>query len=202
MKIQRLRQRLRASVETAILDAAEAVAGADGLPGASLHAIALRAGVAVGTIYNYFEDRQQLLDEVFTRRRGELSDIIEGAARSHDAAPFEQQLDAFLSAVFGYFEEHRLFLRIALEAAETKYPILKGEDAKSRPAMQQLEAHAERIVGLGIQEGRVRAEAPQLYATVLASIVRGVLIARLHADGTLVDAPEIVAGLFLKGAAP
>jgi AcrR family transcriptional regulator len=193
---------MRASVETAILDAAEDVGATQGIAAASLQAIALRAGVAVGTLYNYFEDRQELVDGMFARRRAELFDAIEGAARAHDGAPFVQQLDAFLRTVFEFFDQRRAFLRLALEAAEARPPLVRGKDGKRRPAMQQLEAHAERIVQVGIGEGRVRAGAPRLYAAVLASVMRGVLVDRSQSDGELKDAAEVVAELFLKGASP
>src|SRR5262245_22516924 len=111
-----LRARLRESTWTAILDAAEVVAAADGLPAASLQAIAQEAGTAVGTIYNYFDDRNQLIDELFARRKEELTKVVELAAKRHAGASFEEQLDAFVRAVLRYFDGRREFLRIALES--------------------------------------------------------------------------------------
>src|SRR5690242_11278649 len=58
--VQSLRTRLKVVVSTAILDAAEQVFAEQGLE-ASMETIASRAGVAVGTLYNHFADRQALL---------------------------------------------------------------------------------------------------------------------------------------------
>ncbi|HSO33492.1 MAG TPA: helix-turn-helix domain-containing protein, partial [Labilithrix sp.] len=67
-----LRARFKATVTEAILDAAEELAADVGVPGTNLQAVAKKAGVAVGTIYNHFEDRNELFAELFKRRREEL----------------------------------------------------------------------------------------------------------------------------------
>lgn len=51
-----------------ILDAAHRVVSTHGLAAASTRAIAAEAGVAAGTIYNYFEDRLELLARSMLRR--------------------------------------------------------------------------------------------------------------------------------------
>ena len=68
----KLREKLRATVHESLLEATERAIVEDGVEGASLASIARRAGVAVGTIYNYFNARQELFYELFTQRKGEL----------------------------------------------------------------------------------------------------------------------------------
>jgi AcrR family transcriptional regulator len=63
----------RDAVRDHILDATHRVIVRDGLALASTRAIAEEAGVAIGTLYNYFEDRQQLVAESILRRAGVLS---------------------------------------------------------------------------------------------------------------------------------
>jgi AcrR family transcriptional regulator len=197
-KNQSLRERLRESTYNAILEAAESVAAADGLPGASLQAIAQRAGVAVGTIYNYFHDRKELFDELFSRRREELFHAIEAAAKSHARSGFERELSAFVSAVFTHFDARRVFLKIALEA-EPK--LVKGSDGTRRPAMHQLQVHAERVMRVGLKERQIREGNPRLYATLLVAIVRGVLVNYADDDAPLAAATESVVDVFLHGVA-
>jgi TetR/AcrR family transcriptional regulator len=201
MKPQSLRERLRESTYAAILDAAEAAAADEGLAAASLQSIAQRAGTAVGTIYNYFPDRQQLFDELFTRRREELFHAIEGAAKRDARAAFEAQLRGFVQAVFTHFDSRRTFLRLALEAEQMRPAVIKGNDGKRRPAMHQLQAHAQRIMGIGVREKRLLEEKVALAATVLVSIVRGVLVARVDDEGSLAAETDLVVSMFLHGAA-
>jgi AcrR family transcriptional regulator len=200
MRTQTLRERLRESTSAAILDAAEEVAAKEGLAGASLQAIAHAAGIAVGTIYNYFDDRQKLIDALFTRRKEELYEAIDDAAKKHAKGSFEVQLDAFVRAAFTHFDARRRFLRIAL-SADHKPLLVKGEDGRKRPAMQQLWDRAERIVRVGMREKRLREEGADLFATVLSSILRGVLVSRIEDETPLTAQTERVVSLFLHGAA-
>jgi AcrR family transcriptional regulator len=196
MSIQPLRVKLREATGLAILDAAEQVAAEEGLPSASLQAIAERAGVAVGTIYNYFPDRQELFAALFKRRREELSAAIDETAKKHAKEPFAAQLEAFLNAVFNHFDQRREYLRLAQDSQ----PVVREDDGQKRPAMQQLQERAERIMRVGVREKRLRDVEVELLATVLVSIVRGVLIMRAHRDAPFATETARVVALFLDGA--
>jgi AcrR family transcriptional regulator len=199
MKTQPLRVTLREATGNAIVDAAEQVAARDGLSGANLQAIAEQAGVAVGTIYNYFEDKPRLFDALFVRRREELFAAIDAATKQHGRGPFVEQLNAFVCAVFVYFDARRHFLRIALEAE--RLHVVKGQDDKKGPAMQQLQERAERIMRIGVREKLLRDDGADLLATILVSIVRGVLVTRAEGDQAFGPEGERVASIFLHGAA-
>lgn len=200
MKVQPLRQKLREATADAIVVAAEKVIGQDG-PAASLQTIAEQAGVAVGTIYNYFTDREGLLAEVFARRRGELYEAIDRAARALAQQPFEAQLAGFVQTVFEHFDARRDFLRIALESEKMKPAIEKGADGRKRPAMQQLMDRADRIIRIGLREKRLREEGADLFAVVLVSIIKGVLVERAAQEQPLAPQTERVLQLFLHGVA-
>ena len=193
MSIQPLRTKLREATGLAILDAAEQVAAEAGLPSASLQAIAERAGVAVGTIYNYFPDRQQLFAALFKRRREELAAAIDETAKKHAKEPFAAQLEAYVSSVFTHFDVRRSFLRIAVDSQPDAH-------GNTRPAMQQLQERAERIVRVGVREKRLRDVDVELLATVLVSIVRAVLLVRAHRDEPFAPETARVLSLFLDGA--
>jgi AcrR family transcriptional regulator len=82
IKDGRLRARFRLAVHDSLLEAAERSIVEDGVEGASLLSIAKRAGVAVGTIYNHFQDRQELFHELFTKRKGELVSEVDAAMKT------------------------------------------------------------------------------------------------------------------------
>ncbi|MDB4993144.1 MAG: TetR family transcriptional regulator [Myxococcaceae bacterium] len=193
-----LRARFKEATSTAILDAAEQVAAEGGLPAASLQTIAQSAGVAVGTIYNHFEDRDALFAALFARRRAELLATLDTSMKTD--ASFAAQLDAFVRTVFTYFDARRTFLRLALESENFRPPPVRKPDGRTEPAMQQLLLRAERVVRAGVREKRLRSEAADLAALVLVSIVKAVLHARLHGPKTFVGETEGVISLFLQGA--
>src|SRR5512140_1582670 len=91
----RLRDRLREETSRAILAAAEDVFASDGLS-ARMESIAAHAGVAVGTLYNHFEDRKALVAALVRSRREALVARIDGALADVRGEPVSAQLRAYL----------------------------------------------------------------------------------------------------------
>jgi AcrR family transcriptional regulator len=82
-----------------LLQAATRVFSAGG-PGASLEAVAKRAGVGIGTLYRHFPTREALFEAVYRREVDELADLAERLA--HDSAPLDalrKWLGAFVQLV-------------------------------------------------------------------------------------------------------
>jgi AcrR family transcriptional regulator len=196
MTAHSLRARFKETVTGAILDAAEELAAEVGVPATNLQAVAKRAGVAVGTIYNHFEDRNELFAELFTRRREELLTVVDGATRSTAKSGFATQLEAFVHAVLSYFDTRRTFLRLALDG-QTQKP--KAGAASN--TMEQLTLRAEGIVKLGVKEKRLRADGADLAPHFLTSAIKAVLITRAERPAPLAAETARVIALFLQGAA-
>jgi AcrR family transcriptional regulator len=199
MKAPSLRERFRETTSLAILAAAEKVAARDGLANASLQAIADEAGVAVGTIYNYFRDRKVLFDELFARRREELYGAVDAAAKARARAPFDEQLRAFLQSVLQFFDTRRTFLLLALEAEGLQPLVVKGQDGKRRPSMQQLQERADRVIEVGLREKQVRPEAAALASVLLVAFVKGVLLSGIDEPIPFASKTDAVVALFLGG---
>src|SRR3954470_13131171 len=106
-----LRQRIRETTTQAILAAAEEVFANKGLHAAHMGEIASLAGVAVGTLYNHFADRDALLAGLLEARRAELLAGIDATVRDKAIAarPFRDRLRALLVAVLSHKEAHRKF---------------------------------------------------------------------------------------------
>lgn len=125
-----MKERAREAATVALLEAAEHVASERGIDQTSIAAIAERAQVAVGTLYNYFPDREALLSALFKLRRDELVPRIVAAAAfaAGDDQPLEQRLSSFLREIARAFEEFRRFCRVAMSADISNTPI-KGRVA-------------------------------------------------------------------------
>jgi AcrR family transcriptional regulator len=198
VRAQPLRERLREATCDALIEAAEAVAAEQGVAGASIQAIAERAGTAVGTLYNYFSDREGLFAALFTRRREELYAAIDESSRRHGREPFASRLEVFVRTVLEYFDRRRAFLHIAFEAEQPQ--IVKGQDGRRRSAVQQLQDRAERVVRSGVREKRLRDDSADLLATLLVSTLRAVLVVRDLDGRPFAPETERVVSLFLRGA--
>jgi AcrR family transcriptional regulator len=105
---------MREQVTAAILDAAEEVLAARGLEGASTAAIAERAGVAVGTLYNYFPDRTALIESLFTVRRAEILPRLTDLAKATARLPADKRLRAYVTGLLAVFEDQRRFMELVI----------------------------------------------------------------------------------------
>ena len=197
-----LRERQRDEVTRALLDAAEAVIAERGLADAAIAEIARRAGVAVGTVYNHFADRDGLVRALFADRRGRIVPALRAAADVRpDAGPeargsgFEGDLRAFVTAVLTTLDEHATFVRIAFEAGNAR-----GRDAsgKSPTVIGELRAAAEKVLARG---GRALATRhARLHAPLLIAALRAVVVEELATGGTFAPHADAIVDLFLDGA--
>jgi TetR/AcrR family transcriptional repressor of nem operon len=80
----------------ALIEAGEAVAERDGLAGLSVAAVAREAGVAKGTFYIYFEDRDSFIDGMHQRFYAHVTEAVSLAVR--DLAPGRELLLAAIDA--------------------------------------------------------------------------------------------------------
>src|ERR1700761_2020871 len=91
----------------AVIEAAEAEFGTHGFSGGSLNVIARRAGVAKGSLFQYFADKRDLyafIAEIGSQRvRSYMEDLIRALDPSR---PFFEFLPDLLDSWVSYYAEH------------------------------------------------------------------------------------------------
>src|SRR5437763_13252530 len=112
---QSLRDRIRETTDQEILSAAEEVFADDGFHNARMGAIAAKAGVSVGTLYNHFQDRDALLGGLLASHRAELIDRIDRAIADGATQALRARLHGIVGAFFGHCDRHRKFVNLALQ---------------------------------------------------------------------------------------
>jgi AcrR family transcriptional regulator len=190
---QRLRERLRSATQAAILQAAEEVFLETGMDAARMESIAARAGVAVGTLYNYFEDREALVGALVQDRRAALLTRLDAALARAAALPFEEALDSFLQALFDHWSAHRSILSQASEA---------GRSGRGRSAViGELVRRAESVLAAGRSAGRLRPDEDGVQAALLVGMVRGLIVKDFATgdESLAANGPRLVAEAFLRG---
>ncbi len=165
----RLRDRQRSETRAAILAAAEAVFAEDGIGEARMESIAARAGVAVGTLYNYFEDRQSLLASLVGERRAELLRKLDAAIAAGRGRPFEEALLALLRTLFSHWTDHRALLRVVLQADGAGLAAGRGH------ILDEVTRRTETVLRRGRAAGALRLDPAGIQATLLVGMVRNVL---------------------------
>ena len=179
---------MREATAVGILEAAEAVALRRGLDATSIAAIAEHAGVAVGTLYNYFPDRDALLTALFKLRHEELKPQLEEVATATRGLPFEQRLRAYVTGVFEVFERSRRFCALALsnEAISLK---ARGKPT-TRPSI---------VISLADILRPVAGAASDDYAGMMFGAIKQLMVARFESGEPLPPAATMLVDTFLRG---
>src|SRR5579871_1927422 len=103
-----------------LLDAAEEVFGRKGFHEATLKEVADLAEFAVGSVYTFFENKDDLFRQIFVRRGAEFMPQMHAILDNKAVSPVEQ-LHALVDFEIGIFRAHpqfgRLYLRYSSAAA-------------------------------------------------------------------------------------
>jgi AcrR family transcriptional regulator len=189
---QRTRQKL--------VEAAEVVFGERGFERASISDITREAGVALGTFYVYFEDKQSLLVEVVDglgeRLRAELAAAITGLADR-----LEVEREGF-RAFFAFTSRHRLLYRVV---RQTEFI----DEACFRRYYRSFAAPYAKALARAQRRGQVRRIDPEVLAYALMGIadflgMRYVLWGRGKGMEAVLDAAVALVrdGMAAPGAGP
>jgi len=188
-----LRTQLRETVKTAILEAAEELIAANGLSAAPLAQIAKRAGVAVGTLYNYFADRDALIAALFEMRRATLRPALRAAVNANPNLAFESRLRTFLRDTFATFESHRKYVKVLIETEHLR--------VSSHSAPPDFVAAVAELVKIGVKEGVVEPARGELLTIALIGALKGLVLRRISSNAKLEpDEADALVSLFLDGA--
>jgi AcrR family transcriptional regulator len=168
-----MRAASKALVRGAILDAAEVCFAEHGLDKAPMGVVARRAGVAVGTLYNYFGGREALVRAVLERRNRELDERLIRAVVT--PGPFATALEALVTEVFEHCADHAAFFSL----------LLQNEGIVRRPpghgaGMRIVLRHVERIFTEATDTGSVRPQESLGVELVVGCIRGGILHALSH----------------------
>jgi AcrR family transcriptional regulator len=184
----------RRLLETAALHFAER-----GLDGAQIDAIALAAGYAKGTVYNYFANKEQLFAEVLAE--GCRSAVQRYAAIDH-AGGVRACLRALAAADVEVLREEEGFMKVVVREAMSfdprTYPLIVEHMA---PYVGQVQQVLER----GLEAGEIRDDRP-VGQLALAFVGFQVLLFVQHwgsggAWPAVEEIPDLAVSLFLDGAA-
>ena len=189
----------RAQARRRLLEAGAEHFARDGLERASVDAIAVAAGYAKGTFYNYFDSKERLFGEV----------IAEGARRavshySHveDRGSVRERLTALAAADVAVLRDEEAFIKVVVREAMSfraeTYPLVVEHLA---PYLLKVEA----VLADGIAAGEIRDDRPSPQLALMFVGTLTLLYVQHWGSGgawpALDDVPDLAVGAFLDGAA-
>lgn len=111
----------------AIVEAAARILERDGIDALNTNSVAKRAGVSIGSLYQYFPSKAAILAELIQRERGKRAEAVGAAIAATSTLEMESVVRAVVEAVLDYqFARPRLSL--ALEQVEILIPVIANRN--------------------------------------------------------------------------
>jgi AcrR family transcriptional regulator len=168
----------------------------EGLAAVTMERVAQEVGIAKGTVYLHYRDKQELLDTVRESALAPMVSRLDEALAGN--VPADRKLEAFSSRYLAYFDERRDLFRILLyERASSRVYGSRFQSERYRHMQSSLAV----VIAAGIEDGVFRAVDPQKTAAMFLDANFGVVNQRLLTeDGTAVgDDAALVSDIFLTG---
>jgi len=137
--------------------------------------IASRVGVAVGTLYNHFKDRDSLLAALLQTRRTELLARLDAFLDLPSSGNFRDDLTGFVKEMGAFFEEHTRFHiilhRLEWGLHQESFPAT----AACAPEMKrELIVRLDKLIRRGVKQKALRPALADYYAYLLMGILRSI----------------------------
>ncbi|MGL5347209.1 MAG: TetR/AcrR family transcriptional regulator [Peptostreptococcaceae bacterium] len=121
-----------------------------GYKGTTMEKVAKMANVGKGTIYNFFNTKEELLEEIVMTHLKELREVAESAEDAN--LTLEENLENILFGIFKFKKENQLIIKLiqeekTLETKEVKNLLSKVED--------EINGYIKEKIQLGIDKGEL-----------------------------------------------
>jgi len=164
-----------------MLVAAEEVFAESGLAKAHVEDIARKAGVAVGTLYNYYKDRDGLLAATLLSRAEEITAALDAVEVQHAGSSAREMLLQLFRAYLAFFQRRRTFIRILVEGELTQlkdsYPT---SAALPSQCMTSFKEAFGRAMARGVATGELPGAEAGLDLWLFMGLLRGVVMRDLR----------------------
>jgi AcrR family transcriptional regulator len=162
-----------------IKDAALRVISRKGMAAATMQEIAEEAGIAKGTIYLYFRDRDELVEKTFERAITELHRQVDAALDRDE--PFAAKLRSVLMAEMAFFRENREFFRLynSLKFPEGNPQQQRRQKRTCQPRYRTRLERFARVLEEAMERGEIRRMNAMRLALFINEAVMAIIIERV-----------------------
>jgi len=180
-----------------IREAAARVVAREGVAGATMQGIADEAGLAKGTIYLYFKDRDALLASVGEEAFEALLERIETLLAKRQS--FVETLRELVELDIRFFDENTELLRFYHEMIERNRGARKHRECS--PTFNKYMSVMTKYLERAMKRREIRRHDPERLALFIAEGIVSILVRRLSETHPppIEDDVELIAGTFLHG---
>lgn len=194
------KERDKARNKEAIMDAAVHLFARNGFNETKLEDVAARAEFGKGTIYNYFENKNDLLLSTFEYALGKVTCFL-----SEQLLNITEPLDRLrliVKAQFDYYQSNEDFLRVVVANQHVIGQAMQGESGKE---LQNRFMHLRKLmideIQAGIDTGKLKQGSASRYASYISGMVHGQIRSLNHREINIKDVnPDEIVDIFLNGA--
>jgi AcrR family transcriptional regulator len=159
-----------------ILEAARKIFAKKGFRGVTVDQIAEAAGLAKGTIYQYFTSKQEIY--LAALRQG-VAELMEQTRQKVESAKgIRLKLEAFIQTRLNYMEENRDFFGV-YHAEFGNITHLAAMNKEFRVLYQRQLRFLESVLQDALQSGEIRSISIETAATVIYEGTRGLMLRRM-----------------------
>jgi len=183
-----------------ILDAATRLFAKNGYHGTTMSEIAREAEFSTGSLYNFFENKEELYFSLMRDKIEALEEELDKIYTTEEGV--EESLKSFISTILDYFERERDFFAIFAEQRETFQRSSKGELGDI--INDKYERYLGNMAGLmsrGVEEGIFKPLNPAELALIFLGIVNTFLFVYINAGEkeSLQDKSGTILEVFFNG---
>jgi AcrR family transcriptional regulator len=195
-----VREENRAVYRQAILEASMRVFGSMGFRDAKIADIATEAGVATGTLYNYFSSKEEIFQSILDDGRERLQSMLDECGAIEDPLA---RLRTLLHVLLGFLEQHGALFAIYMQLGLAEMHTFKrSEDACDDEFRRALLGAFERAL---VDAGpRLRSDQPpELLAALFGGLLNGMIMRWIDGEfrSGLQSHTDTIIDFFLHGAA-
>lgn len=183
-----------------ILEQAEKVFAAKGFHNTTMAEIAGASGFAVGTLYQFFQSKEQLYTVMLTEKLNMMySDIRESVAVETDAI---RKIECLVTAQFRFVEKNAEFCSIFIRGDHLS--LSEGSVALKKRMVADYAVHVsftEEVIREGIRAGILKEMDPRMMAAALTGIVNSCSskwLATMEGASLMGNIPFVI-DIFLEG---
>lgn len=196
-----VREESRAAFREAILEAAEQVFGRLGFHDAKMADIAAEAGVAAGTLYNYFKNKDEVFASMLQRGQERVTALFEAHAEVDD--PIER-MRLRMRDTFAYLEAHGvLFTMFVRLGGFIDYAQKRAVEDHCEHGYTQSVNRTQAVIREALARGQLRGDIPVEDLTALLTGLCDATIFAWTRAGCPPGLParaDTIIELFLRGA--